>query len=378
MGVINAGRVRISWQGTWDNATSYVSQDAVYYLGETYVAIQDVSEDINPTNATYWQKVAKKGTDGIDGDRGPEGPEGPEGPDGPQGVKGDTGPTGADGPQGPQGVKGTTGDVGPQGIQGEQGVAPDHEWSGTELRFKNPDGSWGEYTFLRGPQGVEGPQGTKGDQGLTGPAGPEGPQGPQGLQGIEGPQGEIGPVGPEGPQGTQGHNGINGEDGEKGNIPQHMWRGKDLRFQNNNGTWGEWVFLQGPTGPQGPRGIEGEKGNIPQHMWSGKDLRFQNNNGTWGEWTFLQGPPGPTGPAADVMADVAAAGFNTVGTYMWAILQTETPDVLAGETTSGSNLTPEANGTWRNMGRDASAPDFVPGPGGPYTEGKPSLFLRIS
>ena len=337
MGVINAGRVRISWQGTWDNATSYVSQDAVYYLGETYVAIQDVSEDINPTNATYWQKVAKKGTDGIDGDRGPEGPEGPEGPDGPQGVKGDTGPTGADGPQGPQGVKGTTGDVGPQGIQGEQGVAPDHEWSGTELRFKNPDGSWGEYTFLRGPQGVEGPQGTKGDQGLTGPAGPEGPQGPQGLQGIEGPQGEIGPVGPEGPQGTQGHNGINGEDGEKGNIPQHMWRGKDIRFQNNNGTWGEWTFLQGPPGPQGPEGS-----------------------------------------AADVMADVAAAGFNTVGTYMWAILQTETPDVLAGETTSGSNLTPEANGTWRNMGRNASAPSIIPGSEGVYNEGTPSLFLRIS
>jgi len=329
MGVINAGRVRISWQGTWDNATSYVSQDAVYYLGETYVAIQDVSEDINPTNATYWQKVAKKGTDGIDGDRGPEGPEGPEGPDGPQGVKGDTGPTGADGPQGPQGVKGTTGDVGPQGIQGEQGVAPDHEWSGTELRFKNPDGSWGEYTFLRGPQGVEGPQGTKGDQGLTGPAGPEGPQGPQGLQGIEGPQGEIGPVGPEGPQGTQGHNGINGEDGEKGNIPQHMWRGKDIRFQNNNGTWGEWKFLQGPPG--------------------------------------------------DATADVAAAGFNTVGTYTIASLKSGTSYVLAGETISGSNLTPEtATGTWRNMGGVAYAQSYE-------LEGDPlvrpdntSLFLRIS
>ena len=83
MGVINAGRVRISWQGTWDNATPYVSQDAVYYLGETYVATQDVPVGIEPTNATYWQKVAKKGvngTDGTDGARGPEGPEGPQGP----------------------------------------------------------------------------------------------------------------------------------------------------------------------------------------------------------------------------------------------------------------------------------------------------------
>ena len=248
MVLINVGRVRTGWKGTWDNATPYVSQDAVYYLGETYIATQDVSAGINPTNATYWQIVAKKGVDGTDGTDGARGPEGPAGPDGPQGVQGDTGPTGADGPEGPQGVKGTTGDVGPQGIQGEQGVAPDHEWSGTELRFKNPDGTFGQYTELVGPPGVEGPQGTKGDQGLTGPVGPEGPQGPQGLQGIEGPQGEIGPVGPKGPQGTQGHPGINGEDGEKGNIPQHMWVGKDIRFQNNNGTWGEWKFLQGQIG----------------------------------------------------------------------------------------------------------------------------------
>ena len=342
MGVINAGRVRISWQGTWDNATSYVSQDAVYYLGETYIATQDVSAGINPTNATYWQIVAKKGVDGTDGTDGARGPEGPAGPDGPQGVQGDTGPTGADGPQGPQGVKGTTGDVGPQGIQGEQGVAPDHEWSGTELRFKNPDGSWGEYTFLRGPQGVEGPQGTKGDQGLTGPAGPEGPQGPQGLQGIEGSQGELGPVGPEGPQGARGHHGINGEDGEKGDRPNHEWRGPELRFENPDGSWGEYTFLKGPPGDEGPRGIEGE-----------------------------QGPEGPEGSPGDVMAYVAAAGFNTVGTYMWAFLNSGNPDVLTGGTTSGSNLTPGANGTWRNMGAKAygNAQNGIQ---------MSSLFLRIS
>jgi len=342
MVLINVGRVRTGWKGTWDNATPYVSQDAVYYLGETYIATQDVLAGINPTNATYWQIVAKKGVDGTDGTDGARGPEGPEGPDGPQGVKGDTGPTGADGPEGPQGVQGTTGDVGPRGIQGEQGVAPDHVWRGPELRFKNPDGSWGEYTFLRGPPGVEGPQGTKGDQGLTGPAGPEGPEGPQGLQGIEGPQGEIGPVGPKGPQGARGHHGINGEDGEKGDRPNHEWRGPELRFENPDGSWGEYTFLKGPPGDEGPRGIEGE-----------------------------QGPEGPEGPPGDVMAYVAAAGFNTVGTYMWAILNSEQTDVLTGGTTSGSNLTPGANGTWRNMGEDA----YGDGQNGILMS---SLFLRIS
>jgi len=28
---------------------------------------------------------------------------------------------------------------------------PAHEWSGTELRFQNPDGSWGDYSDLQGP-----------------------------------------------------------------------------------------------------------------------------------------------------------------------------------------------------------------------------------
>jgi hypothetical protein len=78
------------------------------------------------------------------------------------------------------------------------------------------------------------------------------------------------------------------------------------------------------------------------------------------------------------MADVAAAGFNTVGTYMWARLKDYTPDVLTGETTSGSNLTPEtASGTWRNMGANAYALYYEPGRS---VDAKDitSLFLRIS
>lgn len=39
------------------------------------------------------------------------------------------------------------------------GPAPAHEWSGSQLRFQNPNGSWGAFVDLRGPQG---PPGTSG------------------------------------------------------------------------------------------------------------------------------------------------------------------------------------------------------------------------
>lgn len=71
-------------------------------------------------------------------------------------LEGEPGSRGATGPVGPAGEQG---DPGPQGEPGSQGSAgatgpvgpPAHEWSGTELRFQNPDGSWGDYSDLQGP-----------------------------------------------------------------------------------------------------------------------------------------------------------------------------------------------------------------------------------
>lgn len=74
------------------------------------------------------------------------------------------------------------GQAGEQGEKGEKGDKPAHEWDGTKLRFENPDGSWGEYVDLEGPQG---PKGEKGDPGPMGPQGPAGPQGPQGEPGRD-------------------------------------------------------------------------------------------------------------------------------------------------------------------------------------------------
>lgn len=93
-----------------------------------------------------------------------------------------------------------------------------------------------------------------------------------------------------------------GETGDKGDMPDYEWGdGEDqptsaLRFQNPDGTWGDWVDLEGPVGPQGPVGEE------PAHEWGDGDVapesavRFENPDGSWGPWTDLEGPEGPEGP----------------------------------------------------------------------------------
>jgi hypothetical protein len=67
--------------------------------------------------------------------------------------------------------------VGPQGPKGD---TPDHEWSGTRLRFENPDGTWGDFTDLKGPKGKDGKQGERG---------PPGPPGANGRNGVGVPTG---------------------------------------------------------------------------------------------------------------------------------------------------------------------------------------------
>ncbi len=216
MAVLNIGRVRLGFKGVWNTTATYTALDVVNYQGSSYAAKINVPANVAPTNTTYWEIIASKGSDGVDGATGFQGATGPEGPQGPQGVQGTTGPTGPQGEQGPQGV------AGPQGPQGITGSAPAHEFgNGTtaptsSLRFKNPDGEWGAFAALLGPQGPQGPQGVQGpagDTGATGATGSTGPQGPQGPTGPQGPQGATGAVGPAGPQGPQGPTGPAGIDG---------------------------------------------------------------------------------------------------------------------------------------------------------------------
>jgi len=100
-----------------------------------------------------------------------------------------------DAPPGNAGLTDETPDpLGPRGMAGGNGATPEHEWQGTRLRFRNPDGSWGPWSDLRGATGA-GLEGKPGAAGERGPVGPQGPSGPAGRDGVPGPQGEAGPLG---------------------------------------------------------------------------------------------------------------------------------------------------------------------------------------
>lgn len=51
------GKVGIVTKGAYNPANTYETLDAVYYLGETYLAKQNVPANTAPTNTTYWQKA---------------------------------------------------------------------------------------------------------------------------------------------------------------------------------------------------------------------------------------------------------------------------------------------------------------------------------
>lgn len=198
------GRVRPVFQGEYSSAKAYAVLDRVTLNGEVWECVKDAPAGTAPqdNSSTFWVKIGAKGpqgerglqgiqgpagADGAKGDPGDTGPQGPQGiqgekgdsgdtgPRGPAGEKGDTGPQGpagpkgnpgiqgAEGPQGPQGepgpkgdtgARGATGATGPAGADGADGLPPEHEWQGTALRFKEPDGSWGQAVDLRGPQGA--------------------------------------------------------------------------------------------------------------------------------------------------------------------------------------------------------------------------------
>ena len=194
------------------------------------------------------------------------------GPIGEQGEKGDTGnigpqgPVGLQGTQGIQGSQGIAGPQGPQGLQGDIGDSPSHLWDGNSIRFQNSDGSWGVYTDLTGPQGEVGPRGPQGPA-LTIEGGSFGIHyewdgtnlrimnevgvwgdwvdlgGLQGLQGEQGLTGASGSAGPQGLQGEQGIQGLTGASGSTGLAAAHEWSGTEIRFQNPDGSWGDYTDL---------------------------------------------------------------------------------------------------------------------------------------
>ena len=134
----------------------------------------------------------------------------------------------------------------------------------------------------------------------------EGPRGPTGAEGAIGPQGEQ------------------GEQGEKGDIPPHEWNGTHLRFQNPDGSWGEYTDIpEGAAGPQGDQGPQGEQG--PQ--------------GDRGD----EGPVGPPGsaPVPD-SAEVLKDGYSFLvsnSSTVYVTVSLQLGDRLAGSfTTDGGDV----------------------------------------
>ena len=117
------------------------------------------------------------------------------------------------------------------------------------LEIIDSTGKWvGDLTGMQGPPGPQGEQGPVGPQGPEGPQGIQGPMGPMGPEGPQGPPGEPGENGSDGIPGAQGEQGPQGDQGPIGPSPAHQWFGTFLQFQNQDGTWGDLVNLQGIAG----------------------------------------------------------------------------------------------------------------------------------
>ena len=65
MATLNLGRIKPVFRGAYDNSTAYVVDDIVTSGGESFICIL-ASTGNATSNATYWTKLAQKGTDGTD------------------------------------------------------------------------------------------------------------------------------------------------------------------------------------------------------------------------------------------------------------------------------------------------------------------------
>ena len=64
MATLNLGRIKPVFRGAWTSG-AYVIDDIVTHGNESFICIQ-ASSNIATSNASYWTKLAAKGTDGTD------------------------------------------------------------------------------------------------------------------------------------------------------------------------------------------------------------------------------------------------------------------------------------------------------------------------
>lgn len=196
----------LNWRGAWSSSTAYAIDDAVSYLGSSYIAIAAGTNQNPATQTGYWSVMAAQGATGATGAQGPAGPTGPTGPTGAAGSQGATGATGPQGPAGPTGPTGATGSQGPTGATGLTGVSGQGfnyrgAWAASTAYYPYDVVTNGGQTYEASTFFTSGSSFNAGNwnlwaaQGSTGATGPTGPTGATGATGATGPQG---------PQGTAG------------------------------------------------------------------------------------------------------------------------------------------------------------------------------
>lgn len=162
-----------AWSGSWVDTTSYAVNEIVEYAGSSYICIQvslNRQPDIFPP---YWELLAAKGDTGATGSTG---------------AKGDTGDDGTDGTDGHDGIMALWHGSNVNGS--DVWIAVTHfnygtgvEYHGSTFMFVGTDDTNG---------GVPNPDGSNGNWALLALKGDQGEQGVKGDTGDEGPQGEAG------------------------------------------------------------------------------------------------------------------------------------------------------------------------------------------
>jgi hypothetical protein len=67
--LLGSGNIAVSnivWKNAYNNGTTYITNDGVSYLGNSYICISPTTGN-NPSNGTYWSLMAQKGDPGVAG-----------------------------------------------------------------------------------------------------------------------------------------------------------------------------------------------------------------------------------------------------------------------------------------------------------------------
>lgn len=78
----------LNWTGDYNPSRAYSVNDAVNYLGSSYIAVAPSQNKPPNQSRKFWNLMAASGAPGSQGAQGEQGLQGPEGPQGPQGPSG--------------------------------------------------------------------------------------------------------------------------------------------------------------------------------------------------------------------------------------------------------------------------------------------------